>query len=270
MDKTGLKKILFAGILQLDVKSGDIAENIARFEAGLADIASSKTDISPGIIVLPELWATGFAYDRLPELSGEIPSVLTIVRNLAAKYRVYIAGSLPEYSAGSYYNTLYITGTNGTVGRYRKQRLFHPMGEDGFFSPASSAPQPILTEIGQVAALVCYDLRFPEILRDQAGLGADIAVIAAQWPAARIGHWRTLLQARAIENQMFVIGANRCGTTGDMSFGGHSMIVAPDGAILLETEEFEVFQGVTIDLEMITEARALFRTTPGRPGQSSQ
>ena len=266
MNSTDSTKIFFAGILQFDVRSGDIAANLARVEAGLADIASSRTDNFPGIVVLPELWATGFAYDRLPELAGEIPGLLAILRNLAAKHRVHIAGSLPEFSAGSHYNTLYITGSSGTVGQYRKQRLFHPMGEDGFFSPAATAALPILTEMGPVGALVCYDLRFPEILRAQTGLGADIAVISAQWPAPRIGHWRTLLQARAIENQMFVIGANRCGATGDTAFGGHSMVVAPDGAILLEADEYESFQGAALDLAMIAEARSLFRSLPERPG----
>lgn len=254
-------KSLFAGVLQFDVKSGDIASNLSSAEKGLAEIAASNQQISPGIIVLPELWATGFDYDNLPSLSAEIPALLENIQGLAAKYQVNIAGSLPEYAENSYYNTVYMTGPAGIAGTYRKQRLFSPMQEDLFFT-AGEKPRPIQTGLGPIGALVCYDLRFPELLREQATLGTDILVIPAQWPAARVEHWRILVQARAIENQMFVVAANRCGTTGDTVFGGHSMIVGPDGSVLLEAGAGEEFGGVMLDLEMVAAARALFRTVP--------
>ena len=251
----------FAGFLQFDVQSGNIDSNLSRVQQGLAEIASAYDRVSPGIIVLPELWATGFAYDKLPALVKEIPALLEKLQKIAAEYQVLLAGSLPEYSNQSYYNTLFITGSGGNAGTYRKQRLFSPMAEDGFFTPGKD-PSPVQTSLGSVAGLVCYDLRFPELLRQQTALGADLLVVAAQWPAARISHWRILVQARAIENQMFVVAANRCGTTADTSFGGHSMIVGPDGAILLEAGEGEESGGVMIDPSMISSARTLFSTVP--------
>jgi len=254
-------KNIFAGFLQFDVKSGDIGFNLSRVEQGLAEIAASCNSISPGIIVLPELWATGFAYNKLPDLAREIPDLLIILQNLAAKYQVYIAGSLPEFSGNSYYNTLFITGPEGMAGSYRKQRVFVPMGENSFFMPGTS-PCPIQTDLGPVGAMVCYDLRFPELLRKQTTRGIDLAVIAAQWPEARIENWRILVQARAIENQMFIVAANRCGITGDTTFGGHSMIIGPDGSVLLEAGEDEEFKGIMLDLEMLDTARSLFRTVP--------
>jgi predicted amidohydrolase len=256
-----MNKSLFAGFLQFDVKSGNIESNLCRVEEGLAEIAASNDQISPGIIVLPELWATGFAYEKLPELAEKIPNLLENLQGLSAKYNVHIAGSLPEYSEKSYYNTLFITGPEGIKGTYRKQRLFNPMQEDSFFTPGSES-RPIQTDLGPIGALVCYDLRFPELLREQTGLGADILVVPAQWPAARLSHWRVLLQARAIENQIFAVAANRCGTTGDTTFGGHSMIVAPDGAILLEAGEDDENKGIIIDLTMASAARSLFNTAP--------
>jgi predicted amidohydrolase len=256
-----MNKSLFAGFLQFDVKSGNIESNLCRVEEGLAEIAASNDQISPGIIVLPELWATGFAYERLPELAGETPAILEKLLELSAEYKVNIAGSLPEFSEDSYYNTLFISGPAGIAGSYRKQRLFNPMQEDDFFTPGSE-PLPIHTELGPIGALVCYDLRFPELLREQTGLGADLLVIPAQWPATRLGHWRILLQARAIENQMFVVAANRCGTTADTAFGGHSMIVAPDGSILLEAGEDKECKGIMLDFEMVSAARSLFTTAP--------
>jgi predicted amidohydrolase len=252
---------LFAGFLQFDVQSGKIEENLSRVRVGLAKIAESHKQISPGIIVLPELWATGFAYEKLPELSEKIPGLLENLQVLSAKYNVHIAGSLPEYTENSYHNTLFISGPKGIAGLYRKQRLFSPMAEDTFFIPGSN-PSPVQTSLGLVAGLVCYDLRFPELLREQTAQGASLLVVPAQWPAARVEHWRILVQARAIENQMFVIATNRCGTTGDTAFGGHSMIVAPDGSILLEAGIDEEFKGTNLDLEMVTASRSLFSTVP--------
>lgn len=256
------KSSFFAAFLQFDVKSGAIDKNLARVRAGLAAIAAAHKQISPGIIVLPELWATGFAYEKLPILAGTIPPLLQKLHELSAQYRVFIAGSLPEYSNSCYYNTLYITGPAGTVGAYRKQRLFSPMAEDTFFS-AGTDPRPIQTALGPVAGLICYDLRFPELLRQQTALGANLLVIPAQWPAARINHWRILVQARAIENQMFVVAANRCGTSDTTVFGGHSMIVGPDGVILREAGDNEAWQGAMLDPALVSAARSRFMTVPG-------
>jgi predicted amidohydrolase len=261
MPETEIKKSFFAGFLQFDVKSGDINSNLSRVEKGLAEIAASNNRISPGIIALPELWATGFTYEKLPDLSKKIAGLLNKLQALSAKYHVYIAGSLPEHSGNSYYNTLYISGPEGIAGTYRKQRLFNPMQEDTFFTNGNN-PCPIQTDLGPIAGLVCYDLRFPELLREQTSQGSDLLVISAQWPAPRIDNWRILVQARAIENQMFVIAANRCGTTDDTTFGGHSIIVAPDGSILLEAGADEEFKGVMLDLEMVSAARSLFSTIP--------
>jgi predicted amidohydrolase len=251
----------FAGFLQFDVQSGAIEKNLSQVSKGLAEIADSHRQISPGIIVLPELWATGFAYEKLPALAGTIPEVLEKLQKLSAEYQVIIAGSLPEYSDNSYFNTLFITGTEGTVGTFRKQRLFSPMAEDTFFAPGTCS-SPVHTSFGPVAGLVCYDLRYPELLRDQTALGANLLVVPAQWPAARINHWRILVQARAIENQMFVVAANRCGKTADTTFGGHSMIVGPDGAILLEAGDGMEYRGTMLDHAMVLSARSLFSTLP--------
>ena len=251
----------FAGFLQFDVLSGEIEKNLSRVREGITDLADFHRQISPGIIVLPELWATGFAYEELPALTNKIPEVLEKLHELCAEYEVYIAGSLPEYSNNGYYNTLFITGPEGNAGTYRKQRLFRPMAEETFFSPGNG-PGPIHTSLGPVAGLVCYDLRFPELLRQQTVLGASLLVIPAQWPAARINHWRILVQARAIENQMFVVAANRCGSTDDTAFAGHSIIVGPDGSILLEAGEDKEYRGIMIDPAMTSAARSLFSTIP--------
>jgi rfaE bifunctional protein nucleotidyltransferase chain/domain len=187
---------------------------------------------------------------------------------LTASNQVYLAGSLMEQEDKDgqtfFHNTLYVTGPDGVVGSYRKQRLFAPMDEDRHFT-AGVSPLPIATPVGQLAGLVCYDLRFPELARTQAATGANLLLVTAQWPTARLPHWRALLVARAIENQIFVVAGNRCGTTGDTTFAGHSMIVAPDGIILHEAGEAEETGSAPLNEEMLATVRNRFNTVGTTP-----
>lgn len=252
------------GFLQFDVAKGDIEANLAVVQSGLARLRPGK----PGFLVLPELWSTGFDYARLPELSLETPRVLAAVQNMASQYGIHLAGSLSEEvltEVGStFYNTLYVTGPEGMAGMYRKQQLFAPMGEDQFFSPGNN-PRPIPTEFGLLAGLVCYDLRFPGLAHQQAAQGAGLLVVSAQWPAARLEHWQTLLRARAIENQVFVVACNRCGETDGMEFAGHSLIIAPDGRTLAEAGTGAESVWLHIDAGQIGECRARFNTIGPEP-----
>ncbi|OGQ95246.1 MAG: hypothetical protein A2521_03670 [Deltaproteobacteria bacterium RIFOXYD12_FULL_57_12] len=252
-----------AGFLQFDVVAGDLDANLRTVKSGLAELAAS-TDQQPTLMVLPELWTSGFDYERLPDIAGQTPAVLAELHELAAEYRITLAGSLPERAAGRYYNTLFVTGPEGQLGSYRKQRLFAPMAEDTFFSPGEGFI-PIDTAHGRLACLVCFDLRFPELTRAQTAKGATLLVIAAQWPMARKAHWQTLVRARAIENQMYVIAANRCGTTNDTEFAGHSLIVAPDGVILHEARATDEWAVVSLDPELTATVRRRFSTVPAMP-----
>jgi predicted amidohydrolase len=254
----------FAGFLQFSVAAGAPADNLSRIRQGLARLAPA----APGLVVLPELWATGFAYETLPELARRTPELLEELRELAARHHLHLAGSLPEALEGCFYNTLFITGPAGTIGRYRKQRLFAPMAEDRHFT-AGANPRPLETPFGRAGALVCYDLRFPELARAQAALGAEFFLITAQWPALRLAHWRTLAQARAIENQAYVIACNRCGITDDTEFGGHSLIVAPDGVILREAGSGEEAAGLMLDPGLVAAVRNRFNTAVPVPPASA-
>jgi len=255
-----LHRPLSAGFLQFDVQLGDIAANLRKVTTGLNNLGPK----APGIIVLPEMWSTGFAYHSLPTLARQTPEVLAALQRLSAERHIFLAGSLPEIGLDEkiIYNTLFITGSAGVIGHYRKQRLFAPIGEDKHLTPGKS-PLPIDTPLGRIAGLVCYDLRFPELLRRQTGQGANMLIVSAQWPLARIDHWRTLLLARAIENQIFVIAANRCGADSVASgttYGGRSLIIAPDGEIMHEAGGEEEHGYVTIDLAVVDEVRARFNT----------
>lgn len=253
-----------AGFLQFDVILAEPEANMAAVRDGLARLAPA----GPGIIVLPELWSCGFAYERLQHFALQTGEMLDEMQRLAGQYSIYLAGSLPEEVLteidSNIYNTLYIVGPEGVVGSIRKQHLFAPMAEDRHFNPGNN-PQPVDTGLGPVAGLVCYDLRFPELARLQAGMGAELLVVSSQWPAARREHWRTLAIARAIENQIYVVACNRCGVTGKTEFGGHSLVIGPDGTIIAEAgaETNEVWVG--IDPAGMQELRQRFNTVGPAP-----
>jgi rfaE bifunctional protein nucleotidyltransferase chain/domain len=249
-----------AGFLQFDVKLGDSEANLAAVRQGLATLNPA----GPALLVLPELWGAGFDYPNLAAHAEQTPTLLAALQEEAARYNIHLAGSLPEAAAGLVYNTLYIVGPTGVAGMIRKQQLFAPMGEAGPFT-AGDNPQPVATELGLVAGQVCFDLRFPDLARSQAARGAQLLVVSGQWPATRREHWRVLLQARAIENQLFVIGCNRCGTTEDTEFGGHSLIVGPDGTILAEAGSTAAAQLVELDPALVSRSRKLFTAAAASP-----
>ncbi|PLX46772.1 MAG: D-glycero-beta-D-manno-heptose 1-phosphate adenylyltransferase [Desulfobulbaceae bacterium] len=216
------------------------------------------------LVVLPELWLHGFVYETLAEQAARTAGVLDELRDLAAHYDIVLAGSLPEARQGRFYNSLFMVSPQGVEGRSDKQHPFVPMQEDEHFSPADSLE--VMTVAGWcLGGLVCYDLRFPELARLQVQQGARLLVVCAQWPLARISHWRLLLQARAVENQVFVVACNRVGSSATTRFGGHSIIIAPDGSLLSEAGEGrEEISAAPADAD-VDEVRRRFNSAAPRP-----
>ncbi|MEN8258503.1 MAG: D-glycero-beta-D-manno-heptose 1-phosphate adenylyltransferase [Thermodesulfobacteriota bacterium] len=249
----------FAACLQIDVTSQP-AVNFKQIREGLAQLAPQPATL----IVLPELWLHGFDYTNLQEQAGQTAHVLGQLRELAAEYAIVLAGSLPEAEQDQVFNTLFIINEHGVAGRYRKQHLFNPLQEDSHFNPADSLEMK-MCEDARLGGLVCYDLRFPELARIQVQQGAEVLVVCGQWPQARISHWRLLLQARAVENQVFVVACNRVGESGETSFGGHSMIIAPDGTILQEAGDESQVIGADLAVDMPGQVRSRFNSVAPRP-----
>ncbi len=252
------------GFIQFDVKHGKWAENLAAVKKGLGDLAPEKGTV----VVLPELWGAGFDYANLGEHARRTPELLGALQEEAGKYGIVLAGSLPEAVESEadtfFHNTLYFSDASGVLGRYRKQHLFAPMAETKYFR-AGRNPGPVGLPFGLAAGLVCFDLRFPELVKAQMGVGVNLLVVSAQWPAIRTEHWRTLLQARAIENQTFVAASNRCGITGEVLFAGHSMLIAPDGKILAEAGDAPAVAKNVVDQKSCDDLRELFNTIAPRP-----
>ena len=254
------KGISHAGFLQFEIVQGDIQKNFQQVKDAL-------TELSPpagSILVLPEMWASGFVYEQFDTLADSIPELLQELNTLALSYNIILAGSLPEKKQvkgrNILCNTLFLSGldTEDTSG-IAKQHLFSFWKEDKWFTQGDR-PSVVSCGSEQVGGLVCYDLRFPEAARDQCRQGAGILLMSAQWPAARIGQWKILLQARAIENQSFVFAANACGSWDGLLMGGHSMLIAPDGELLKEAGESVESAVVPLNGEVRKELRERFNT----------
>ncbi len=262
-------KLFGLGYLQFNIKAGDIVANLATVKDRLATLAPS----GPGLLVLPELWAGGFIYDKMAGQAARTNDLLAEVTELAGHYNIYLAGSLPERNIvdgkEKFFNTLYFVGPDGVAGQYRKQQLFAPFKEDQYFV-AGNRPRPVKTTLGLVGGLVCYDLRFPELARLHTVQGARLLAVSAQWPLERLAHWRTLLKARAVENQIFIAATNGSGEAGSgNTLAGHSLLIGPDGAVLSEagTEAAAVYQEV--EPALVDRVRARFNTAGTTPWRSA-
>lgn len=246
-------------LLQMDIVQGDVEANY-RHAHNLTVKAMGSAE-KPDLIVLPELWNTGYALDRIGVLADENGQrTKSMFGGLCRKFGVMaVAGSVAEGTKNGVRNTSYVINRHGELtAQYSKLHLFGLMREDEALV-AGNVLEGVDLEGIPAGVLICYDIRFPEAARSLAVGGAKLLVVAAQWPKARLHHWRTLLCARAIENQMYVAACNRVGSSGHDEFNGHSMIIGPDGAILSEAGEEEEIVSAEISLNRVDEVR---RTIP--------
>jgi predicted amidohydrolase len=240
-------KTIRAAIIQFDIRRGDVEWNLRVAKRRLAALAEKRVQL----VFLPEMWSTGFANDRLKELSETTPRVLGDLSIVAKRQRLTVVGSLPEKKRGKVYNTAYVVDRDGSIApTYRKVHLFSLTGEHRHFEPGRKAVVS-KTSLGPIGLIICYDLRFPELCRSLALGGATIVGVMAQWPAERVAHWDVLLRARAVENQLFVLGANRCGRDNDLVYAGHSRIISPDGEIMARAGKQTATLSATIDLRQL-------------------
>lgn len=242
-------------IAQMNVKDGDPRKNWATVQELVAEAARRGSDL----IVLPELWDNGYMLDRAKDFASALAGGLFAqVAALARSQKIHILGSMLEKRGIGVYNCCAVfTPGSGVTGAYRKIHLFDGMQESQYISPGEA---PLTSDFpwGPTSIAICYDLRFPELMRRYAVDGSRMLVIPAQWPAPRINHWRTLLQARAIENQMFVVACNRVGEYGNNMFPGQSMIIDPLGNTVLELGDTETMATVKINTDRVAEVRASF------------
>ena len=222
------------------------------------------------VVILPEMFSTGFSMK--PEQLAETMQGDTVqwVKRIAVEKKIILTGSIVIEEEGKYYNRLIWMLPNGQYGCYDKRHLFAFAGEDKHYTAGT---ERFIASVNQckVNLMVCYDLRFPvwsrqtPPLREERGPGGealeyDILIYVANWPERRSTAWKTLLQARAIENQCYVIGVNRVGNDGNGIYhSGDSMVVSPLGEILYHKKDEEDIYTITINKKDLQEVRNKFQ-----------
>jgi omega-amidase len=244
-----------AALLQMDVAFGQPERNRAKVREMVDRLAGGEN--KPDVIVLPELWDTAYDLERLDEIADENGEQAKALLSEAARQLncFVVGGSIAEKIGDQVYNTTYVFDRSGKqIGRYSKVHLFRLMDEDKFLAAGEHAG--LYSMDGQpTGSVICYDIRFPEWVRIYALNGAKALFVSAQWPHPRLNHWRQLLIARAIENQMYVVACNRVGDGGKSRFCGHSMVINPWGDIVAEAMQQEEIVMGEIDFALVDEVR---------------
>jgi predicted amidohydrolase len=218
------------------------------------------------LVLLTETFSTGFSMTPgIGETEGG-PSA-RFLGGQAAEHGVWVAGTCPEIAPGEElpYNSFVLAGPDGTVHRYRK---LHPFTHAGEHERFRAGEKPVTVEVGglRITPFVCYDLRFADVFWKVAP-ETDVYLVPANWPSPRRLHWQTLLQARAIENQAYVVGCNRVGTAGDgTEHAGDSRIVSPMGELLATAAAVETVVLADVDAAEVAATRDRLRFLPDRRG----
>lgn len=251
--------------MQLILVQPDLAwENpTANFEAVTRLL--ERTTVHPrALIVLPEMFSVGFTMNVAAVAEDENGPTESFLRELAMRHRAFVLGGVvrragsgakPEEAPGKGRNDALVVGPDGrNVARYTKLHPFSYAGESEHFEPGKEVV--VFDWDGMpTAPFVCYDVRFPEAYRHAVDRGARMLVTIANFPSARIRHWTSLLIARAIENQAYSVGVNRCGSDPNLEYPGRSVVIDPMGRILAEAGGSEDVITVEIDADLVLRSR---------------
>lgn len=246
--------------IQLDVGVDETTdERIARVSRIVREEAAASADV----VMLPEMWLRGwFDFDLYPEIaqSADGPAAQAMSALAAETGVVLVAGSIVERDGDDLFNTALVFDRDGSpLATYRKIHLFS--FETARESEVVSGGTDIVTfdiDGARAGLSICYDLRFPELYRRQMEDGAELLLIVSAWPFPRIEAWRTLLRARAIENQAALVACNAAGRQSANRYGGHSAAYDAWGERLAELDAEPGVLRATIDLESVRAARAAF------------
>jgi omega-amidase len=247
--------LFHVSLLQMDITLGEPDRNFEKLSIMLEQAVHAEP--KPDVIVFPEMWNTGYALEQIQQLADEDGErTKQIISAFCLKHQVnVIAGSIAEKKADEVRNTVYVFNRLGELtSHYSKMHLFRLMDEEKFLTSGETIGKVEIEGI-PAGVMICYDIRFPELARTLALDGAKILFVPAEWPHPRLHHWRTLLMARAIENQMFVVSCNRVGTSGSTHFFGHSLIIDPWGEIIAEGAEQEEIISAAIDIAEVDKVR---------------
>lgn len=245
-----MKKKLSLAVIQPHLHWEQPEANLSYFNDQIA-LLGGQADL----VVLPETFSTGFTMN-VEQYADREQRVVNWMKEWASRYGHYLAGSCIVKEDNHYYNRLYVVSPGGGGEHYDKRHLFRMGREQTFFSPGN---RRVITKIGDFNVLlqICYDLRFPVFARNRGDYEAILYV--ANWPSARKKAWETLLEARAIENQAYVIAANCTGTDGiGVKNCGGSRVIDPKGQIKTRLYEEPGILKTIIDPEEVQSFRRSF------------
>jgi len=239
-------------VIQAELVWEDIESNLALFDQKISAIQEETH-----LIVLPEMFTTGFSMnpaDLAQDMNG---SAVAWLKEKSRRKNVDLAGSIIVREDDRFFNRLIWAKPAGRVFTYDKKHLFRMAGEEKVYS---AGHKNITVELNgwNIRPFICYDLRFPIWARN-INNQYDVAVFVANWPARRSAHWKLLLQARAVENQCFVAGVNRAGTDGNgHPYSGDSSIIDPWGNILFHQSDTECTHTAALSYDALLNAREAF------------
>jgi len=238
-------------LIQTTLVWEDPKANFDHFEA-LFEQASDAD-----LIILPEMFSTGFSMNSKGLAEPVSGQTVTWLQRKALELDSTLTGSFIAEDNGLCYNRGFWVAPRSAPRFYDKRHLFRMSGEHKHYSPGNDRQQFELRGFN-ICLQICYDLRFPVFSRN-IGNAYNLLIYVANWPAARRTQWRTLLQARAIENQSFVVGLNRIGEDGNgIQYAGDSLVVCPEGDLLLDTESRDGVFLSTLELEPMQAYRKRF------------
>ena len=237
-------------LIQLDLAWEDAAENHTRADRRLREAAAMGARLA----VLPEMFSSGFSMNPGKVAEPEGGPTETFLRETAEGLGMWIVAGIPALPGPR--NVAALVSPDGTIQRYTK---IHPFsfGDENRHYVAGDRVARWEVEGLRITPFICYDLRFPEPFRATAD-DTDAYVVIANWPEARRAHWSTLVRARAIENQAFVLGVNRVGAGGGLTYSGQSVVVDPWGEALVEASRQEAVLVAEIAPGVVADARARF------------
>ena len=253
-------KYLDVSIVQLKIIDGDVNGNLKH--TSKLFLKNKFAIQNSHITVLPELFATGFLHETIARYAiklEESPIVNYLIR-ASKEYGTTIITTVPEAENGKVYNTAVAISEGEIIGSYRKIHLFARFGENRVFNQGSDLSVVNIENV-KIGLVICYDLRFPEIFRIETLLGAEVFVIPAAWGRKRASHWKLLIRARALENQAYVIGANRVGESSVVAegFAGESIVASPWGTVVTKLSDYlEEVRFVRLNLTFLRRIRREF------------
>ncbi len=240
-------------LAQMNVVLGEPETNLQTVRLMAAEAARRGSQM----LLLPELWSTGYDLENAANHATTIDAgIFAEVAEMAVHHQLYILGScLSLLAEGKYGNTAVLFDPHGqALETYSKIHLFRLMQEEQYLT-AGDHLTLVDSQWGKLGLAICYDLRFPEMFRSYGLGGANVVFLPSEWPHPRLAHWQTLLRARAIENQFYVVACNRVGSSKQTDFFGHSCIIDPWGQTVLEAGEEEMLLTCELDLSRVQAVR---------------